>query len=55
VTETSKMSTENSANKLWRGRDVVTLLPTTAIAGPMILRGEKVNHEESLWHANLTH
>src|SRR5258708_8210361 len=33
------MSTQNSANKLWRRRDVIKLLGTTAITGPMILRG----------------
>src|SRR5260370_19648091 len=33
------MSTGNSANKLWRRRDVIKLLGATAIAGPAILRG----------------
>jgi branched-chain amino acid transport system substrate-binding protein len=37
--ETSKMSSRNSANKLWRRRDVIKLVGATAIAGPMILRG----------------
>jgi len=39
VTETTEMSTGNSANKLWRRRDVIKLLGATAIAGPVILRG----------------
>jgi branched-chain amino acid transport system substrate-binding protein len=33
------MGPANSANKLWRRRDVMKLLGATAIAGPMILRG----------------
>jgi branched-chain amino acid transport system substrate-binding protein len=39
VTETTEMSTGNSANKLWRRRDVIKLLGATAITGPVILRG----------------
>jgi branched-chain amino acid transport system substrate-binding protein len=39
VTETTEMSTGNSANELWRRRDVIKLLGATAIAGPAILRG----------------
>ena len=39
VTQTTEMSTRNSANKLWRRRDVIKLLGATAIAGRMILRG----------------
>src|SRR5260221_6423284 len=33
------MGPANSASKLWRRRDVIKLLGTTAITGPMILRG----------------
>jgi branched-chain amino acid transport system substrate-binding protein len=33
------MSTGNSANNLWRRRDVIKLLGATAIAGPAIFRG----------------
>src|SRR5258708_6615686 len=33
------MRTQNSANKLWRRRDVIKLLGATAITGPVILRG----------------
>jgi branched-chain amino acid transport system substrate-binding protein len=33
------MSTENSANKLWRRRDLIKLLGATALTGPTILRG----------------
>jgi len=33
------MGPANSSNKLWRRRDVIKLLGTTAITGPMILRG----------------
>jgi hypothetical protein len=43
VTETTQMSTENSANKLWCRRDVIKLLGATAFAGPMILRGTTAN------------
>jgi branched-chain amino acid transport system substrate-binding protein len=39
VTETTEMSTGNSANNLWRRRDVIKLLGATAIAGPAIFRG----------------
>src|SRR5258708_24433671 len=41
------MSTGNSANKLWRRRDVIKLLGATAIAGPMILRGTTANAASS--------
>src|SRR5258708_8692269 len=37
------MSTQNSANKLWRRRDVIKLLGATAITGPVILRGTTAN------------
>jgi ABC-type branched-subunit amino acid transport system permease subunit len=37
VTETIEMSTGNSANKLWRRRDLIKLLGATAISGPVIL------------------
>src|SRR5258708_37687278 len=37
------MSTGNSANKLWRRRDVIKLLGATAITGPVILRGTTAN------------
>jgi len=47
VRETSKMSTGNSANKLWRRRDVIKLLGATAITGPMILRGTTANAASS--------
>ncbi len=43
MTETTQMSTENSANKLWCRRDVIKLLGATAFAGPMILRGTTAN------------
>src|SRR5260221_3453480 len=33
------MGPANSASKLWRRRDVIKLLGTAAITGPMILRG----------------
>jgi branched-chain amino acid transport system substrate-binding protein len=41
------MSTGNSANKLWRRRDVIKLLGATAIAGPVILRGTTANAASS--------
>jgi len=47
VTQTTEMSTQNSANKLWRRRDVIKLLGATAIAGPMILRGTTANAASS--------
>src|SRR5258706_6985981 len=47
VTQTTEMSTQNSANKLWRRRDVIKLLGATAIAGPMILRGTTDNAASS--------
>ena len=47
VTETTEMSTGNSANKLWRRRDVIKLLGATAITGPMILRGTTANAASS--------
>jgi branched-chain amino acid transport system substrate-binding protein len=37
------MSTENSANKLWRRRDLIKLLGATALTGPTILRGTTAN------------
>src|ERR1700746_3077442 len=37
------MSIQNSANKLWRRRDVIKLLGATAIAGATILRGTTAN------------
>src|SRR5260221_14207388 len=37
------MRTQNSANKLWRRRDVIKLLGATAITGPVILRGTTAN------------
>ena len=37
------MGPANSANKLWRRRDVIKLLGATAITGPMILRGTTAN------------
>src|SRR5258708_31685715 len=47
VTQTTEMSTRNSANKLWRRRDVIKLLAATAIAGPMIFRGTPPNATSS--------
>src|SRR5258706_4958968 len=47
VIQTTEMSTQNSANKLWRRRDVIKLLGATAIAGPMILRGTTANAASS--------
>src|SRR5258706_15072469 len=41
------MSTGNSANKLWRRRDVIKLLGATAITGPMILWGPTANAASS--------
>src|SRR5258707_14143941 len=41
------MGPANSANKLWRRRDVIKLLGATAIAGPMILRGTTANAASS--------
>jgi branched-chain amino acid transport system substrate-binding protein len=41
------MSTGNSADKLWSRRDVIRLLGTTAIAGPVILRGTSANAASS--------
>jgi branched-chain amino acid transport system substrate-binding protein len=37
------MRPANSADKLWRRRDVIKLLGATAIAGPLILRGTTAN------------
>src|SRR5258707_2549321 len=41
------MSTGNSANKLWRRRDVIKVVGATAITGPMILRGTTANAASS--------
>ncbi len=41
------MGPANSANKLWRRRDVIKLLGATAIAGPVILRGTTANAASS--------